>query len=74
MYERLQATIDDSPDKPHIYFFTNCKFLNKSLPSLYRDEDQPDSVKKGADDHAWDALAYRLTWKRPVTSIQQGIR
>lgn len=74
MYERLQATIDDSPDKPHIYFFTNCKFLNKSIPDLYRDEDQPDSVKKGADDHAWDALAYRLTWKRPVTSIQQGIR
>ncbi|WP_339101272.1 hypothetical protein WKQ99_10085 [Pseudomonas atacamensis] len=74
MYERLQATIDDSPDKSHIYFFSNCKFLNKSIPTLYRDEDQPDSVKKGADDHAWDALAYRLTWKRPVTSIQQGIR
>ncbi len=74
MYERLQATVDNNPEKPHIYFFTNCRFLNRTIPDLYRDEDEPDSVAKGADDHAWDALAYRLTWKRPVTSVKQGVR
>lgn len=74
MFDRMQSTVEQDPSKPHIYFFTNCKFLNKSIPELQRDEDQLDSVKKGSDDHAWDALAYRLTWKRPVSSIQQGIR
>jgi len=74
MYERLQATVDNNLEKPHIYFFTNCRFLNRTIPDLYRDEDEPDSVAKGADDHAWDALAYRLTWKRPVTSVKQGIQ
>lgn len=74
MFDRMQSTVEQDPSKPHIYFFTNCKFLNKSIPELQRDEDQLDSVKKGADDHAWDALAYRLTWKRVTSSIQQGIR
>lgn len=74
MYDRLHATKTGTPDKPHIYFFTSCKFSLKTIPNLHRDEDQPDAVAKGPDDHAWDALAYRLTWKRPVTSIQQGIR
>lgn len=73
MYERLQATIDDSPEKPHIYLFTNCKFLNKCIPDLYRDEDEPDSVRKGPDDHTWDALAYRLTWQRPVTVVSNSV-
>lgn len=73
MFGRLQATIEQDPGKPHIYFFTNCKFLNSSIPELQRDEDQLDSVSKFGDDHAWDALAYRLTWKRPVSSVQYGL-
>jgi len=73
MYDRLQSTIDQNPERPHIYFFTNCRFLIRTLPELYRDEDEPDSVKKGSDDHAWDALAYRLTWKRPVSSVKAGV-
>lgn len=74
MFDRLHATKTQDPSKPHIYLFKSCQFALKTLPNLHRDEDQPDAVAKGPDDHAWDALAYRLTWKRPVTSIQQGIR
>lgn len=74
MFDRLHATKTQDPSKPHIYFFKSCKFALKTLPFLQRDDDQPDAVAKGPDDHAWDALAYRLTWKRPVTSVQQGIR
>lgn len=74
MFDRLHATKTQDPSKPHIYFFRSCRFALKTLPFLQRDDDQPDAVAKGPDDHAWDALAYRLTWKRPVTSIQQGIR
>lgn len=74
MYDRLQNTVDQESGKPHIYFFSNCKFLIKCLPDLLRDPDNLDAVNKGPDDHAWDALAYRLTWKRPSGSVQQGIR
>ncbi|MCK2118292.1 terminase family protein [Pseudomonas juntendi] len=73
MFERLQATADRNPEKPHIYIFSGCKFLTRTIPDLYRDEDEPDSVAKGADDHSWDALAYRLTWKRPHTAVKHGI-
>jgi len=73
MFERLQATVDRNPEKPHVYVFSGCKFLTRTIPDLYRDEDEPDSVAKGADDHSWDALAYRLTWKRPHTSVTTGV-
>lgn len=73
MYGRLQATVDCSAENPHIYIFKSCKFLIRTLPDLYRDEDQPDSVMKAPDDHAWDALAYRLTWNRPTSKIQNGL-
>ncbi|MQU52906.1 hypothetical protein [Pseudomonas sp. FSL R10-1339] len=74
MFDRLHATKTQDPSKPHIYFFPSCRFALKTLPFLQRDDDQPDAVGKGPDDHAWDALAYRLTWKRPVTTVQRGIR
>lgn len=74
MFDRLHSTKTDDPSKPHIYFFDSCRFALKTLPFLQRDPDQPDAVAKGPDDHAWDALAYRLSWKRPATSVKQGIR
>ncbi|KJZ67269.1 hypothetical protein VD17_03150 [Pseudomonas fluorescens] len=73
MFSRLHATKIQDPSNPHIYFFTSAKFALKTLPFLQRDEDQLDSVAKGPDDHAWDALAYRLTWKRPHTAVRNGI-
>lgn len=73
MFGRLQATKVQDPSNPHIYFFPAAKFLVKTLPFLQRDDDQLDAVAKGPDDHAWDALAYRLTWKRPHTAVKHGI-
>ncbi|WP_458730061.1 hypothetical protein [Pseudomonas brenneri] len=73
MFGRLHATKIQDPTNPHIYFFPAAKYLIKTLPFLQRDDDQLDAVAKGPDDHAWDALAYRLTWKRPHTSISHGI-
>lgn len=73
MYSRLQATRENHAENPHIYIFKGCKFLARTIPDLYRDEDQPDAVAKAPDDHAWDALAYRLTWKRPVSSVKAGV-
>lgn len=73
MFNMLQSTIELNPTAQHIYFFTNCKFLIRSIPELQRDDNNPDAVMKGSDDHAWDALAYRLTWKRPVSSVKAGV-
>ncbi|MGG2396332.1 hypothetical protein ACJRW5_05185 [Pseudomonas sp. SH1-B] len=73
-FQRLSATKLDSPDSPHLYIFAGCRYLIGCLPSIARDEDNMDACKKGPDDHAWDALAYRLTMKKSVTKVTNGIR
>lgn len=72
-FSMLFATKNMSPDSPHLYIFQGCKYLIRQLPKLARDEDQMDAVKKGPDDHSWDALAYRLTKKSNVTKTVQNI-
>ncbi|WP_145279736.1 hypothetical protein [Pseudomonas sp. URMO17WK12:I11] len=73
-FQRLSATKLNSPDSPHLYIFQGCRYLIGCLPSIARDEDNMDACKKGPDDHAWDALAYRLTMKKSVTKVTNGIR
>ena len=73
MLSRLYATKVQNDD-PQIYFFKTCKYSIKTIPFLLRDDKQLDSVKKSADDHLWDALAYRLTYKRkPKTKVQYNV-
>lgn len=64
MIERLDATKEQDAERPHIYIFNTCRYTLKFLPELSRDEDKPEEVAKGMDDHIWDALAYRLTMKK----------
>ncbi|MCT5031091.1 hypothetical protein LZL36_11055 [Pseudomonas aeruginosa] len=73
-FQRLSATKANSPDQPHLYIFQGCRYLIACLPSIARDEDNMDACKKGPDDHSWDALAYRLTMKKSVTKVTNGIR
>jgi hypothetical protein len=75
MIERLSATRAQDPERPHIYFFKTCRFCLKFLPEMHRDDNEPDTVAKGPDDHIWDALAYRLTQgkKRVMKSFTQSV-
>jgi hypothetical protein len=75
MVERLDATREQDPERPHIYIFNSCRYCLKFLPDLSRDDADPDCVAKGQDDHLWDALAYRLTMKKPrvMKSFTQSV-
>ena len=74
MIERLDATRKQDPERPHIYVFKTCRYTLKFLPELHRDDSKPDEVAKGADDHIWDALAYRLTQKKKAkTTTRSGL-
>lgn len=74
MIERLDATRKQDPERPHIYIFKTCRYTLKFLPELHRDDSKPDEVAKGADDHIWDALAYRLTQKKKAkTTARAGL-
>lgn len=66
MVERLDATRAQDPERPHIYIFSTCRYALKFLPEMSRDDTNPEQAAKGADDHIWDALAYRLTQKRTI--------
>lgn len=60
--DRLLADLPDG--KPGIVFFSNCKSLISTLPSLPFDENKPEDVDTDAEDHAYDALRYGLTNER----------
>lgn len=58
--EMMLATINDDPDIPHIYFFSDCKFLINNFPILQVDEDNPDDIDTTQNDHDFDALRYKV--------------
>ncbi|WP_212668775.1 hypothetical protein [Pseudoalteromonas sp. NBT06-2] len=73
MIERLSATKEQDFERPHIYFFKTCRYCIKFLPEHHRNENNPEEVAKGPDDHLWDAIAYRLTQKaKPKTITRKG--
>ena len=43
-----------------LYFMQNCRASLEILPTLPRDEDNPDDVDTTAEDHIWDAVRYRI--------------
>lgn len=45
---------------PGMYFFTNCKAALYLLPTLSRDEDDPDDVDTEGEDHLYDDLRFRV--------------
>lgn len=56
--DRLEATIKG--EGPGIYFMSNCAATITLLPSLPRDEDDPDDVDTDAEDHTYDMVRYRV--------------
>lgn len=58
MRERLYAAVHG--EKPAIYFMDNCEACIEIIPTLPRDEDDPDDVDTEAEDHLWDATRYRV--------------
>ena len=46
--------------------FTNCENTIRTLPSIPRDEHDPEDVNSEAPDHIYDVCRYRLASRRPI--------
>lgn len=55
---RMEASIEG--EGPGIYFMDNCHAAIATLPTLPRDEDDPDDVDSSAEDHVYDDVRYRV--------------
>lgn len=60
MRDRLEAAMKRKLDAPHLYFMDNCRASIAILPTLPRDEDDPDDVDTEAEDHPYDMVRYRV--------------
>ncbi len=59
MRDRLEAGMKGK-EEPQLYFMENCRASISTLPTLPRDEDDPDDVDTDAEDHAYDMVRYRV--------------
>jgi hypothetical protein len=57
--DRLEAGIQGRHE-PQLYFMDNCRASVATLPTLPRDEDEPDDVDTDAEDHPYDMVRYRV--------------
>lgn len=64
MREMLKAAKEGDREKPGLYVFNRCRQFLRTVPTLPRDEKKPDDVDTDAEDHAADAVRYRITAER----------
>lgn len=62
MVDIMQNTIENDPDRRHIYVIgSNCPYWIENVMSLKYDDKNPEDVMtKGVPDHDWDSTKYRL--------------
>ena len=60
----------DRDGLPGLRFFETCPSLIRTIPTMMRDERNPEDVDTDGEDHLYDALRYALQWKR--TGVTQG--
>lgn len=58
MRDRLEASLDN--EGPGIYVMENCRAFIGIIPTLPRDENNPDDVDTDAEEHIWDDTRYRV--------------
>jgi len=56
--DRLESSIDN--EGAGLYFMSNCRIAISVLPTLPKDEDNPEDVDTEAEDHVWDEIRYRV--------------
>ncbi len=57
--DRLEATMKRREDSG-LFFMDNCRASIATIPTLPRDDDNPDDVDTDAEDHPYDMLRYRV--------------
>jgi hypothetical protein len=72
MIRQMLAAGSKQPiEDPALFVFKTCRNTIRTLPSLPRDERNPDDVDTNAEDHIGDVIRYRLlTEKREMRSLE----
>jgi hypothetical protein len=68
----LKNSLEFPPENPGMYVFETCRDWIRTIPTLPRDEVNPEDVDTDSEDHIADETRYMLTTKRP--SIEIGAR
>ena len=56
----LKASLQSPQEEAGMYIFSNCHQFVRTIPTLPRDENNPDDVNTNAEDHIGDAVRYRV--------------
>lgn len=68
MHRVLDVNVNDPHKRPGIIFFDTCDAAIRTIPTLPRDNKNPEDVDTDAEDHAFDGVTYGLQWKRKLAS------
>ena len=68
----IEESLNPYPDKPCFYVFNTCRdgFL-RCVPSMPRDEKNPDDADSSVEDHTYDMVRYRILSKIQVSKTQE---
>ena len=58
--QMLRATALGDPDLKHMYIFTSCPNLVRTLPMMQRDDKKIEDIDTNLEDHLCDILRYRV--------------
>jgi len=67
MRDMLEAAKDG--EGPGLYFMDHCRAATSLLPTLPRDEDDPDDIDSDSEDHVYDDTRYRVLARKRTTSV-----
>jgi hypothetical protein len=65
----LKASLASPMEEPGLLFFNTCRHSIRTLPTLPRDPKKPDDVDTDAEDHAYDAIRYRVMAPKDQNSV-----
>ena len=68
---KLKASLKPFQEEPGLYIFDNCVHLIRTLPTLPRSEYNSEDIDTNAEDHAYDALRYRILKRGVAVKVQQ---
>lgn len=66
MREMLKASREGDRETPGLYVFDRCRQFIRTVPTLPRSPHNADDVHKDAEDHAADAVRYRIMAEKKV--------
>lgn len=61
MRRMMKESLKERPEEPCLYVFERCRQFIRTVPTLPRDERDPDDVDTEAEDHIADMTRYRIT-------------